>query len=39
MKSTIRVIKHIIVEPAPDRHSRIKWIEAAIGATFLEALS
>lgn len=30
----IRVIKHIIVEPTPDRSARIARIEAAVRATF-----
>ncbi|GJE41196.1 hypothetical protein [Methylobacterium soli] len=33
----IRVIKHILVEPTPDRHARIERITARIGAAFPEA--
>ncbi|HEV7803352.1 MAG TPA: hypothetical protein VGP15_19935 [Burkholderiales bacterium] len=33
----IRVIKHIIVEPTPDRHARIERISAWVHAAFPEA--
>lgn len=33
----IRVIKHIIVEPTPDRHARLARIEAAVRSSFPDA--